>query len=68
MATAFMMQPNGAVPVSRMIDGIDGAVDPGSVVTYAISISISPDISMPRRFPKVCSGLIECDVAWWIHS
>ena len=31
MATAFMMKPNGAVPVSRMIDVIDGAVDPGFV-------------------------------------
>jgi hypothetical protein len=53
------------VPDLTIIDAVDGAVLnlSVSVVTYAISISISPDISMPRRFPKVCSGLIECDVA-----
>lgn len=53
------------VPDLSIIDAVECAVlDLSvSVVTYAISISISPDISMPRRFPKVCSGLIECDVA-----
>jgi hypothetical protein len=55
MATAFMMKPNGAVPVSRMIDVIDGAVDPGSVVTYAISIYFAFGL-MLADFPRyACS-------------